>query len=782
MERRVLLFVILSVAVFVAHAALMDMLAQREAADRPPDEVAQAEPEPGAPAAGAEDDAAPGADAAADADRARPEAGDPAAGEAAAEAVADDVAAEQPADAGAVPEPVDAPVVRVALGSAAADSRYRMLVTLTSEGSAIERIELNEPRFSDIDRRHGYLGHLALSTTGDGVRVGVVGPGTPAALAGVEAGDELVAVDGERIRDPFALDERLARTRPGQVVTLSLRRDGELVDVEATLRRYPVEIVRPEGNDPLSLLVTLEQVGEQSIPRGALEMAGVRLRRSSWELVESDEEHAEFRAQVGTYPLELIKRYRLEPDDNQADGVGQEKRVGSAAGYHLVVDVELRNTGQEPLSVAYRLDGPTGLPTEGAWYTNKIGRSWFGGAGLRDIVVGFWLAGRATHSMISTATVASDDPPTVWRNEPLLYAGVDAQYFSSVLIPQKGEADELWFAEVQPIRVGAAPAAKADARLTNTSVRLSGVPHELAPGAEGLTQRFVLFAGPKKPAVLEAYGLGDTIYYGWFGRVSQVMLVVLHFFYGIVGNYGIAIVMLTVLVRSMMFPLSRKQALSAQKMQELQPKLKEITEKYKNNVEQRTRAQQELFRQHNYNPLGGCLLVFLQLPIFIGLYRALSVDVELRQAPLISESIRWASNLAAPDMLFRWDGFMPNFVVSFLGPYFNVLPLVTIALFIIQQKMFMPPPTDEQSAMQQKVMQYMMIFFGLLFFKVPSGLCVYFIASSLWGVAERKLLPKARPAADAAPAPAPATRPLPAAAGPGNGQGGQRRKKQRGRR
>ena len=89
-----------------------------------------------------------------------------------------------------------------------------------------------------------------------------------------------------------------------------------------------------------------------------------------------------------------------------------------------------------------------------------------------------------------------------------------------------------------------------------------------------------------------------------------------------------------------------------------------------------------------------------------------------------------------PDFISHGTGFFG------LGPYLNILPLVTIGLFIWQQKMFMPPPADEQAAMQQKMMQYMMIFMGVMFFKVASGLCVYFIASSLWGIAERKLLPK----------------------------------------
>jgi len=208
----------------------------------------------------------------------------------------------------------------------------------------------------------------------------------------------------------------------------------------------------------------------------------------------------------------------------------------------------------------------------------------------------------------------------------------------------------------------------------------------------------------------------------------------------------LAILLLTVIVRLAMYPLSKKQALNAQKMQELQPEIKKLHEKYKKDMEARTKAQQELFRKHNYNPLSGCLVMFVQLPIFIGLYRSLMVDIELRQAPLLGPSIRWCSNLAAPDMFFDWSGFMPTFVVEGtgilgLGPYFNILPIVTVILFIWQQKMFMPPPADEQAAMQQKIMKYMMVFMGILFFKVASGLCVYFIASSLWGITERKLLP-----------------------------------------
>jgi YidC/Oxa1 family membrane protein insertase len=137
--------------------------------------------------------------------------------------------------------------------------------------------------------------------------------------------------------------------------------------------------------------------------------------------------------------------------------------------------------------------------------------------------------------------------------------------------------------------------------------------------------------------------------------------------------------------------------------------------------------------------------MFLQLPIFIGLYRALSVDIELRQTPLIS-GLEWCSNLAAPDMLWRWDSTITINALTgytgFLGPYLNLLPMISTGLFLVHQQLFTPPPTDEQQEMQQKVMKFMMLFMLVLFFKVPAGLCLYFITSSLWALAERVLLPK----------------------------------------
>src|SRR5262249_30373064 len=148
--------------------------------------------------------------------------------------------------------------------------------------------------------------------------------------------------------------------------------------------------------------------------------------------------------------------------------------------------------------------------------------------------------------------------------------------------------------------------------------------------------------------------------------------------------------------------------------------------------------------------LGSCWIVLLQMPIFLGLYYALQESIYFRLAPFL-----WMKNLAAPDMVFGWGdnipflshgvdmGFMGHWG-PWLGPFFNIFPIIWVVLQIIQQKMIMLPPTSEQEAMQQKMMKYMMVFIGVMFYKVPAGLCLYFIASALWSVAERKLLPKSQ--------------------------------------
>jgi YidC/Oxa1 family membrane protein insertase len=159
-------------------------------------------------------------------------------------------------------------------------------------------------------------------------------------------------------------------------------------------------------------------------------------------------------------------------------------------------------------------------------------------------------------------------------------------------------------------------------------------------------------------------------------------------------------------------------------------------------------ATQEFYRKHGVNPLGSCWPVFLQMPIFLGLYFALQESIHFRLAEFL-----WIKNLAAPDMLVWWSDHIPYISTPdnmggmlYLGPFLNVLPMIAVVFMMIQQMQTMPPPTDDQQAMQQKMLKFMSIFFGIMFYKVAAGLCIYFISSSLWGLCERKLLPKKKAA------------------------------------
>ena len=676
----------------------------------------------------------------------------------------------------------------VTLGSMDPDSPYRMLVTLTNQGAAVARIELNDPRYRDVQELSGYLGQIvvdeALSEESkDGVTVQVVGKGTPAEKAGIEVGDRIIQIGSTPVTILADLRDALAKTKPGDLVTLTIVREGweQPFSKEITLGRHPIDIVRPESgprsyeeytrlgglrgvrfdgehsSDQLSFLTTLHRVNNDDWqlrqpkstvsdnasnrgiqPRDEMlddELPGVDLRRAPWELVPSDETEVVFRKVVPQWQLQVTKTYKLAQKEEHPG-----KRVGG--GYQLTLKIDIRNLDTEPHTVTYQLDGPTGLPLEGGWYAQKAGPGW-GVYGIRDIVVRF--AG-SPERMISNNEIRFDRNKITRVDASLDYMGVDSRFFQCTLKPF--DATESWHETSFPIRVGERNYDWGG--LTNVSFRLLSKPYTLLP-LNGVTHEYTIFAGPKNTAVLAEYGLDGTISYGWFWFVAIPLLAVLHFFHSLGLNYAMAIIALTICVRLCLFPLSRKAAFGAIKMQEIQPELKEINEKYKDDPHARMKATSEVFKKHKYHPASGCLPIFIQLPIFIGLYKALSIDVELYGASLISEGVRWCNDLSAPDMLFDWSGFW-NWLgwtgfntgqgMFYLGPFFNLLPLLTIVLFLVQQEIMMPPPTDDQTRMMRKMMKYMMLFMALLFFKIPSGLCVYFIVSTLWGLAERRFIPK----------------------------------------
>ena len=784
MEKRLLAFLWVSVCVVMAYTMLQRVLVGPPVP--PPkaaDEVAAADERPAEQAAGIE---------------AEVPSGDPTADVSPAE---EPVLAARPDSKRHVEPPQ-----RISLGSLDPDSGYEMLVTLTNAGGTVERVELNSPRYRELDDHSGYLGHLALSDDPEsGVRVDVVGDGTPAAQAesddfgqpGVQGpryertadgvtvqtpGDRIVAINDQSIADVDEFWSFMKTTRPGQVMRVRVvrsdaRGDSKSGEFRVSLMRPPLSLLRPEENSPIaSFPLGVYQLDELRTPLDQSELSRLpSLRTAYWSVQPIPARDAawgpgvEFRYQLTAEDLQqaelsgswqILKRFRLARRAESTDD------PQGASGYRLSLEIELQNTGTAAQRIAYQLDGPSGLTDEGWWYSYKVHPRKFAAAGARD--VSFRPEGGRHDLFLCPAITEHAEENPKSPNKPLVdssqtpvrvdYAGCDAQYFAAVLMPDAGsdESDPFFspggysYANAVAHVIGSPdPAIK---KRTNVTCRLISQEQEIAPN-DTLRHRYVIFAGPKAPQVLATYGLDECIVYGWFGVVARPMVSLLHVLYRISFSFsfGLAIIMLTVLVRGAMFPFGRQMAMNAAKMQELAPEMKRIADKYADDLEKRGQAQRELFRKHKYNPFGGCVVSLLQLPVFVGLYRALSVDILLRQAPLIP-GISWCANLAGPDKLWHWEALLPSFLsdpYGWLGPYLNVLPICSIVLMLVHQKLFTPPPQDDQQRSQQQVMKFMMLFMGVMFHKIASGLCIYFIASSLWGLAERKLLPKSKTAANA---------------------------------
>jgi YidC/Oxa1 family membrane protein insertase len=413
--------------------------------------------------------------------------------------------------------------------------------------------------------------------------------------------------------------------------------------------------------------------------------------------------------------------------------------------YTLKLTLELINQSAAERSVDYDLQGPVGVLLENSEHAFKY----------RDIHLEFVDGQKPAYMNAGQVAGFCDDlaeelarPATTSEQRAKLkedqewvsavrYAGVDVQFFAALLAPLDNRPAEQqladkWLDRTYPVMIDHDTK---EPRHSDISIRMASRPVTLAANGGAVKHEYALFVGPKHRELLDPAPLaaGAVLNYGWFGPVARVMMFLLDTFHRRIGlPYFLAIVSLTVLVRGCLFPLSRKQAISAARMKELQPQITALKEKYGDDREKLARAQMELWRKNKINPLGGCLPLFLQLPIFIGLYTALNAAVDLRLQKFL-----WIDNLAAPDALRRLPFAIPLFG---LGSDFNVLPIVTVALFLVQQKLFMPPAQDEQQEMQYKMMNIMTGVMGFMFWHQPAGLCIYFIASSMWSIAERKLL------------------------------------------
>jgi len=251
---------------------------------------------------------------------------------------------------------------------------------------------------------------------------------------------------------------------------------------------------------------------------------------------------------------------------------------------------------------------------------------------------------------------------------------------------------------------------------------------EVSPRSATATQAtHTLFIGPKEIDILKSMGRGleRSIDFGWFALISVPLLYVLHFFHRFTGSWGMDIILLTVLIKLLMAPLTHKSFVSMKQMQKLQPQMERLKEKYKDNKEALNKEIMELYRRNKVNPFGGCLPMLLQFPVFIGLYNALLTPIELRHAPFL-----WIKDLSRPD----WES-LPLEVFG----YHAGIPILTLlmgASMFAQQ--WMTPSAGDPN--QRRMMLMMPVIFTFMFINFPSGLTIYWLVNNLLSIAQQYVI------------------------------------------
>jgi YidC/Oxa1 family membrane protein insertase len=243
----------------------------------------------------------------------------------------------------------------------------------------------------------------------------------------------------------------------------------------------------------------------------------------------------------------------------------------------------------------------------------------------------------------------------------------------------------------------------------------------LKPG-EQIGHSYRIYLGPQDLKTISSIksDWSTIVYYGTFDFIAQLLLQLLGLFYSLVHNWGWAIIILSLVVYFLLFPLSLKQMRSMKEMQALQPKIEALRKELKDNPQRLNKEIMELYKEHKVNPLGGCLPLLLQMPIFFALYQALIRSVSLRGAHFL-----WIKDLSSPDQFFTL-----KFALPVLGNQINILPILMAIGMFVQQKISTVKATGE-AAQQQKIMSIIMpVMFGVIFYHMPSGLVLYWFVNS----------------------------------------------------
>lgn len=294
---------------------------------------------------------------------------------------------------------------------------------------------------------------------------------------------------------------------------------------------------------------------------------------------------------------------------------------------------------------------------------------------------------------------------------PFVWSGLQNQYYTIIVKP----ASKIEEVVIDPIKGEKEKPAGFSSAVTLGAFKVpAGGVHE---------EEFLFFMGPKQYDILKKmpYHFSDIVDFGFFSWISIGILIALNFFYKIFRNYGIAIIIVTVLVKILMYPFTAKSLKSMKQMQAIQPLINEVREKNKDNPKKMQKEMMMIYKEYKVNPMSGCLPMLAQLPIFIALFNTLRNAIELKGAKFL-----WVKDLSLPDTIFSLS------IPSLPAIPVNILPLIMGVTMVWQQKL--TPTTDPQQA---KMMMIMPVIFTFMFYSFPSGLVLYWLINNILSIAQQ---------------------------------------------
>ena len=480
----------------------------------------------------------------------------------------------------------------------------------------------------------------------------------------------------------------------------------------AELKSYPKDV----GTEDL---VTVNAVGKAAV--GTLSTGHNSFDTSNWTVASSSDDSISYEIRTSE-GFVLTKTYTLPGEDEDP--------------YRIKLTLTIKNAADTPLALENRyLYAGTASPLHLNEWSMQIGMFWMETDGDYEYKTVDHYGGRKVMGIFGKSEIPSDK----FQLESLKWAGVNDQFFTTIVMPETPYAAELWGSRI-PVIVEGDAEKSADKRMAASEAAI-GLPKLTMNPGDQQSLNFFIYLGPKEFARLKALGNGEhaVMHYdeipifGWlFGwaikPLASGLIWSLVKVEGVVGSYGVAIILITILIRLLIWPVYAKSARSMKRMSKLTPMMKELREKYEDDPQKLNEETMKLYRTYNINPLGGCLPMFIQLPVFLAFYRMLWSAVELR-----GESFLWVDDLALPDTLFT----LP-FAIPFLGDGFNLLPILMGITSFIQ--IAITPKTGDKT--QQMIFMLMPIIFLLFCYNFAAALALYWTISNAFSILQTWIMNK----------------------------------------